>query len=87
MKSWIVRLGFATTIVRADTSNEARTMLAEAFGYAKKPWVAREWRIREATVAEIRAYAAMAAATRRSQPTAAQANHSRTPQAIEEKLL
>lgn len=79
MKNWIVLMPMAVTISPAETEDDARSEVLERFGYERKPWLARDWIVREATDAELTRYAALADNYRPSQPTAKTSAKPRKP--------
>jgi hypothetical protein len=67
---YVVYMGSSFGIVVARSVADAREQLLLDMGCERKPWVARDWRIHRASEDERRRYAALADASRGSQPTA-----------------
>ena len=68
--AWIVFTPTRVAISQADTADAARKEVLEKHGHGLKPWLARDWKVREATEADLRLYAHQADNRRGSQPTA-----------------
>lgn len=69
--AWIVFTTIHTvTISQAETEEGARKDALEKHGLKYKPYLARDWKVRVATEAELRLYANQADNRRPSQPTA-----------------
>lgn len=86
-RTYIVFAGLSVAVFKATSPENAIELMLEDFGYSQRPWIARDWVARPATPDDIARYSAQAAAYRPSQPTARQAHDTRTPEAIQARLV
>lgn len=70
MTNWIIFAGLSVVVVPADSADGARKDLLERMGFTSKPYLARDWVVREATLDDLRMYAAFSDAVPPSEPTA-----------------
>ena len=70
-RNWVIRNSWLFTVVQAPSAAEALAEFMESFGYQEKPWLAESLDVHEASLEELRRYAALADAQRRSETTAA----------------
>lgn len=76
-RNWLVTAPLRTMIVPAGDEDEARQKMLEAHRLGSKPYLARDWIVREATAEEIEHYAIWADNWRPSQTPERQAIEAR----------
>jgi hypothetical protein len=68
-RNWTVRNELVFAVVQAPTAKDAVAVALKNLGFEHKPWLGRKLTVKEATEEDLRRYAALAEAHRRSQPT------------------
>lgn len=84
-RNWLVVAPLNKAVVPAEDEEAAKLLVLRNAGLGNKPYLARDWSVREATAEEIKRYAVWADNWRPSQSTAKTVKRPRRP--VEDRLV